>query len=1816
MFDDEFFPPPEAPVFEPNEEEFAHPLGYIAKIRPIAEKAGICKIRPPPYWQPPFAIDVENFKFTPRIQRLNELGIQTRIRLQFIQKVAKFWELQGTTFRLPHIAGSPLDLYGLHETVRKLGGFEEVCKNRQWNAACVKLGVAKNFSATIKQHYERLLYPYDIMVSGVLLESLDGSGKPLPSFSGRYGGNSKVKPQREQEDESEAARQKNKRRTIDDPSLVVDVSNNKELAKLQLFGAGPKMVGLGLIAKRRNRIKSEEANKKEIKSEPAPATIKIEPKNEDCKNIFDLMDYNGEIETKIKPETAIPTATVDTTSINTRKKGSEQLPYSILDTMGNCKVCLKDHNDTQLLLCDGCDDSYHTYCLIPPLNQVPKGDWRCPKCLSKECNKVIDAYGFEQARKQYTLQSFGEMADAFKSEYFTKPVHMIPTELVEREFWRLIGSIEEDVAVEYGADIHVLNHGSGFPRMCDKEKHPLSAEEEDYAKSGWNLNNLPVAKQSLLSYMTGDMSGMKIPWVYVGMCFSAFCWHIEDHWTYSINYLHWGEPKTWYGVPREDAIKLEEVMQNTAPDLFKNHPDVMHHLVTTINPSTLMNNGVRVVRTNQCAGEFIVTFPRAYHAGFNQGYNFAEAVNFCPADWIPIGRQSVAHYRAVKRACVFSHEEILCKVANNPDVLDVQLAAAVYRDMLAMLQEEREARKKLHELGVCQAEREAFEVVPDDERQCFICKTACFLSAITCPCRPDHLVCTFHVNRLCSTCDPSKFILRYRYTLDELPPLLHKMKLRAESFDTWTTKLGDAFSRFENKYTLHELKELLEEAVQGKFPENDLLHQLQSAVREAEKCSRVAQQLVVVRKHRTRQKEIHSTAGIITHPNTCLLTLEEIRAFYLQLLGLPCTIPNLDQVSDYIKRIEKFVTQTEIILQEEEPCSHNIAVLIEDSLDFDLELPQVTLLHHALQQAKWLEEVRSCLLLDDEINDCDPPPSLITLEQLRKLIDSGVSVSPRPAVERAMAELQELLNLSEAWEDKAKSFLEMKEKGSLKTAEVITSESQNVPVQLIHCAELQEVVEKANIWEKKLHTIHNQDYYPYLEVLEALLLQANSMEVKLSQLPILNTQVEAAQEWKERTCRAFLKKNTIFSLFEVLSPRSAENRGQTNLKAMRRKIKDAQTEQQQMIEKWAKTDNFDIKNPIDPAEVVAKFKDMEEKELEVMKDMRSRNNRKSTITPTNIEVKSENDSYCVCKRPSSGFMLQCELCHDWFHTSCVPPIKFNKEKSKVQQVYELKFLCPLCHRSRRPRLEVILSLLLQLQKLPVRIREGEALQCLTERAMSWQDRARDILKAPEYAAIIKKLNKKMKENEKLWQEQEKKISTDVPKISLTNGHNSEIALSATARRMSSIESINDTIDSVLRKSCPQEETRTVDSSGVDALLSAASKTDTEQEDVMEAAEVLAMIACASNHHQSQVNAEVESTNPASKIENNPSHQPDTEVKAVITSTTDEPSIKDMDKVDDNHKKDNAIEQPIAVSDYEQTSKEEKSEQTPPHPVHSEDITSTKEDVASAEVVDEPSLEVKELRKETEEILKGPLIDLPDEMKTILEELMMEGDLLEVSLDETQQIWKILQASQPINDEKFLELCESEASQTILKSNGLDKEADRKRKKKEEVAITNFAEKRKKKQRNSTDGTPFSGKDNKKHEKKKKRKSEGKQSVLDTFVAFDDDEYAFCAVKEATGGSVFCQQPTGEEVDWLQCDGGCEGWFHCVCVSVSPEEARELDYVCEKCAAAKLANFELNLCEDMPSQIERQNSDCSSGMEVDVTNSTPSMSPAPVVSAPV
>lgn len=39
-----------------------------------------------------------------------------------------------------------------------------------------------------------------------------------------------------------------------------------------------------------------------------------------------------------------------------------------------------EHRSEQLMLCEGCDAAFHTFCLKPPLKRVPTSDWFCTRC--------------------------------------------------------------------------------------------------------------------------------------------------------------------------------------------------------------------------------------------------------------------------------------------------------------------------------------------------------------------------------------------------------------------------------------------------------------------------------------------------------------------------------------------------------------------------------------------------------------------------------------------------------------------------------------------------------------------------------------------------------------------------------------------------------------------------------------------------------------------------------------------------------------------------------------------------------------------------------------------------------------------------------------------------------------------------------------------------------------------------------------------------------------------------------------------------------------------------------------------------------------------------------------------------------------------------------------------------------------------------------------------------------------------------------------------------------------------------------------------
>lgn len=76
-----------------------------------------------------------------------------------------------------------------------------------------------------------------------------------------------------------------------------------------------------------------------------------------------------------------------------------------------------------------------------------------------------------------------------------------------------------------------------------------------------------------------------------------------------------------------------------------------------------------------------------------------------------LGRECIDHYSKMRRFCVFSHDELVCKIALESDRLNLGIATACYLDMVEMIDIEKKLRKNLLEWGVTSASREAFDLL-------------------------------------------------------------------------------------------------------------------------------------------------------------------------------------------------------------------------------------------------------------------------------------------------------------------------------------------------------------------------------------------------------------------------------------------------------------------------------------------------------------------------------------------------------------------------------------------------------------------------------------------------------------------------------------------------------------------------------------------------------------------------------------------------------------------------------------------------------------------------------------------------------------------------------------------------------------------------------------------------------------------------------------------------------------------------------------------------------------------------------------------------
>ncbi|OAX41802.1 JmjC-domain-containing protein [Rhizopogon vinicolor AM-OR11-026] len=190
---------------------------------------------------------------------------------------------------------------------------------------------------------------------------------------------------------------------------------------------------------------------------------------------------------------------------------------------------------------------------------------------------------------------------------------------LERQFWRNCGLGKP---AWYGAD----TQGSVFTDET----------------TAWNVGHLPSFLSRILPSSSKGLPGVNTPYLYFGMWRATFAWHVEDMDLFSINYIHFGAPKFWYAMPQGRGTALESTMKGYFPKDISQCPQFLRHKSFLASPTLLAQSSCRPNFLVQRAQEFVITYPRGYHAGFNLGFNCAESVNFALESWVELGRKAKA----------------------------------------------------------------------------------------------------------------------------------------------------------------------------------------------------------------------------------------------------------------------------------------------------------------------------------------------------------------------------------------------------------------------------------------------------------------------------------------------------------------------------------------------------------------------------------------------------------------------------------------------------------------------------------------------------------------------------------------------------------------------------------------------------------------------------------------------------------------------------------------------------------------------------------------------------------------------------------------------------------------------------------------------------------------------------------------------------------------------------------------------------------------------------------------------------------------------
>ncbi|KAK8787915.1 hypothetical protein V5799_022306 [Amblyomma americanum] len=155
-----------APTYRPTADEMRDPISYISKIRPEAEKFGICRIILPPSFQPECKV-FDDMRFTAYNQYIHKMLSRWGPNVQHTACIKRCFTKQGITDdQPPLIGGIELDLSYLYHTVQNFGGIQQVMEKKKWHRVADAMHIpkaAQDRVSKVDDAYCKFVLPYDLL---------------------------------------------------------------------------------------------------------------------------------------------------------------------------------------------------------------------------------------------------------------------------------------------------------------------------------------------------------------------------------------------------------------------------------------------------------------------------------------------------------------------------------------------------------------------------------------------------------------------------------------------------------------------------------------------------------------------------------------------------------------------------------------------------------------------------------------------------------------------------------------------------------------------------------------------------------------------------------------------------------------------------------------------------------------------------------------------------------------------------------------------------------------------------------------------------------------------------------------------------------------------------------------------------------------------------------------------------------------------------------------------------------------------------------------------------------------------------------------------------------------------------------------------------------------------------------------------------------------------------------------------------------------------------------------------------------------------